>query len=83
MTHGLRKRRSIRNTVQLLRDFNKFTANLVTEGKMTPELWAQLYGVHERTNKQITVLAERPKKEEIEKADITEIGEARSTQKML
>ena len=50
---------------------------------MTPQLWAQLYGVQERTNKQITVLAERPKKEEIEKADITEIGEARSTQKML
>ena len=64
MTHGLRKRRKIKNTVQLLRDFNKFIATLASTGNMTPDSWATLYKLHERTNKQITVLAEHPKNEE-------------------
>tara|TARA_R110002153_G_scaffold91906_1_gene223571 strand:- start:93 stop:296 length:204 start_codon:yes stop_codon:yes gene_type:complete len=66
VTHGLRKRRSIKNTVQLLRDYNSFVAALAATGSMTPESWALLYKLHERTNKQISVLAERPSKEEIE-----------------
>jgi hypothetical protein len=66
VTHGLRKRRSIKTTVQLLRDYNSFIAALAATGSMTPESWALLYRLHERTNKQISVLAERPSKEERE-----------------
>lgn len=59
MTHGLRKRRSIKTTVQLLRDYNSFIAALAAAGSMTPEGWSVLYDLHQRTNKQIGVLAER------------------------
>jgi hypothetical protein len=66
VTHGLRKRRSIKTTVRLLRDYNSFTAALAATGSMTPESWELLYRLHERTNKQISALAERPSKEEVE-----------------
>ena len=66
MTHGLRKRRKIKTTVQLLRDYNSFIESLAIAGSMTPEAWALLYRLHERTNKQISQLAERPKKDEDE-----------------
>ena len=67
MSHGIRKRRRIKNTVQLLRDYNLFIKSLaIAEGVMTPEAWATLYRLHERTNKQISQLAERPKKDEDE-----------------